>query len=192
MLREKVGDHVVVHFRNELPEPTTVHWHGPRVPHHADGTHGSQPAVHPGQTFRYHFEARDAGTFWYHPHVNAHEQIERGLHGPIVLAGGVVPEVSADRVLLLDDVELVVEIWEIDNGASMDHPVRLHGMFFDLLPGARDRRPRPGGWKDTVNIPRSSTVRFAVRFDTPGVWLFQCHILEHGDAGMMVDLVVRE
>src|SRR3954469_23308221 len=32
LIRAKVGDRLIVHFTNELPFPTTVHWHGVRVP----------------------------------------------------------------------------------------------------------------------------------------------------------------
>ena len=49
IIRASVGDRVIVHFHNELPEATTVHWHGVRVPADMDGTPGeSQPEVPPG------------------------------------------------------------------------------------------------------------------------------------------------
>ena len=61
-IRAKVGDRLIVHFKNELPEPTTVHWHGVRVPIEMDGVPGiSQPAVKPGESFVYDFVLRDAG-----------------------------------------------------------------------------------------------------------------------------------
>src|SRR5262245_48747679 len=50
LIRATVGDRVIVHFRNQLPEPTTVHWHGVRVPIGMDGVPGiSQPEVKPGE-----------------------------------------------------------------------------------------------------------------------------------------------
>src|SRR6185436_1981377 len=68
-IRAKVGDRLIVHFTNNLPEPTTVHWHSIRAPIEMDGVPGiSQPAVKPGETFVYDFVLRDAGLFWYHPH----------------------------------------------------------------------------------------------------------------------------
>lgn len=100
------GDHVIVHFRNELPEETTIHWHGIRVPFGSDGTHVSQAPVPPGGTFDYEFDAVDAGTFWYHPHMRGDVQIEKGLYGMIVVRGGVAPDVAADRTFVLDDVKL--------------------------------------------------------------------------------------
>lgn len=83
------------------------------------------------------------------------------------------------------------EIWEIENVVGMDHPFHLHGFQFQLLD--RDGVPEPfAAWKDTVNVPRRSSVRFIVRFDNyPGMWMFHCHILSHEDAGMMGVLRVR-
>ena len=383
MLLGKVGDRVTVHFRNDLPEATTVHWHGLRVQAADDGSNVSQIAVEPGDTFTYEFTLTDAGTFWFHPHLRADEQVERGLYAPIVVRGDDDIPVDTDRVLVLDDVKvesdgllsqtitsldlmvgrqgnvllvngeklprldapagarerwrllnsangtffnvslpgrrlrvigwdggllpepyevdtlaiapgeryevlvelggaegdelelqtlyydrghelpdlgprpiatfalkapptapapalserwgevtalpitadtprrklklteeeamgpgdeprffindiaypdvtpLVVgtddlEIWEITNDASMDHPFHLHGTFFQVLD-----QPRLG-WKDTVNIPQKSTVRIAVDFDNPGLWMYHCHILEHAERGMMGVLQVGE
>ena len=101
------GQRVIVHFRNELPEPTTIHWHGLRVPNMADGTPSVQHAVEPGDTFDYEFEAVDNGTFWYHPHLRSDVQIERGLYGVVVVRGGPKIPVEADRAFVLDDVKLL-------------------------------------------------------------------------------------
>lgn len=376
MLVGKVGDRVTVHFRNELPVATTIHWHGIKIPAPQDGSNVSQSPVEPGGEFTYAFTFTEAGTFWFHPHLEADEQIERGLYAPIVVRGGDDLAVDAERVLVLDDVKVessgalsetvtsldlmvgrqgnvllvngqklptlaaragarerwrfvsaangtyfnvalpgralrvvgwdggllaapyeveslviapgerydvlvelggaageaielqtlhydrghalpdlgpralarialetavaapapdlpqrwgsiaplavtdatprrrlvlteaepvppsieprffindesfpmvtplvtamdAVEVWEIQNDAEMDHPFHLHGTFFQVLD-----QPHLG-WKDTVNVPMKSTVRFAVRFDNPGDWMFHCHILEHAERGMM-------
>jgi len=83
------------------------------------------------------------------------------------------------------------EIWELENIVGMDHPFHLHGFQFQVLD--RDGVPEPfRSWKDTVNVPRHSTVRFVVRYDDhPGRWMFHCHILDHEDHGMMGVLEVR-
>jgi FtsP/CotA-like multicopper oxidase with cupredoxin domain len=385
LLRAKVGDQVIVHFENELSaDETTIHWHGVRLPPEADGTPSTQTPVPPGGTFEYRFTARDAGSFWYHPHVRAYDQLERGLYAPLVVTGGVTPDVSADRTLVLDDVKLDadgslnrdttdldrmmgrqgnvllvngqrapvslhvgagarerwrfvnaangryfnlripgasllvigsdggllatpksaetllvapgerydvlvtfdglpgaratlqnvyydrghdipdpgpqellsvdvgvgvaapaplperwgepprlpltdatpvrpfvlaedeqpgvpvsftingerwpdnqpvhvrrgdIEIWEVRNDAAMDHPFHLHGMFFEVL-SQGGAPPLYDVWKDTVNVPQKSTVRFAVQYDPVGMWMFHCHILEHAELGMMGDLMV--
>jgi FtsP/CotA-like multicopper oxidase with cupredoxin domain len=106
MLEAKLGDRVVVHFRNELPEETTIHWHGLRVPNDADGTEVAQVPVPPGGSHDYEFTLMDAGLYWYHPHMHGDVQIERGLYAPILIHGGVEPDVASDRVFVLDDVKL--------------------------------------------------------------------------------------
>ena len=82
----------------------------------------------------------------------------------------------------------IVEIWEIRNDSEMDHPFHLHGMFFQVLDG--DVASTPLAWKDTVNVPLDETVRFAVRYDAAGRWMYHCHILEHAERGMMGELEV--
>ena len=376
------GDLIVVTLENRLPVETTIHWHGLRLPIGADGSPTSQPPIQPGETYEYRFPAADVGTFWYHPHLRAHEQIERGLYGALVVLGDGEPQVAKDRTFVLDDVKLEasgklstetdlldlmlgrqgnvllvngqrgegievaqgtrerwrfvnaangryfnlalaghsflviawdggllpepyrvdrlliapgeryevlidfdappaaalalqtlhhdrghdvpdpgpkdvlhvaygragepapalpgswrsltptpvpagttvrtftldeldmpdgpvffindrvwpydepvmvrqgdLEIWEIDNQAEMDHPFHLHGMFFEVQ-SIDGQPPAHFGWKDTVNVPMQSKLRFAVRYEPQGMWMFHCHILEHAERGMMGELHV--
>jgi FtsP/CotA-like multicopper oxidase with cupredoxin domain len=108
MLKAKLGDQIIVHFKNELPDmETTVHWHGLRLPAQFDGAPSFQmPAIRAGGEFEYRFVARDASTFWYHPHMRANEQMERGLYAAMLVEGDVVPDVAADRYIILDDVKI--------------------------------------------------------------------------------------
>ncbi len=101
-----VGDTVIVHFTNRLEEPTTIHWHGLRVPANMDGGPHSQPPIAPGARFDYRFTVDDAGTFWFHPHMNERVQMERGLYGAIVVRGASEPRVDAEGVLVFDDLLL--------------------------------------------------------------------------------------
>ena len=101
-----VGDLVEVRLKNSLPQATTIHWHGVRVPADMDGTEVVQPAVEPGGTFEYRFVVPDAGTFWYHSHTNETEQLERGLYGALVVRGPGEPAFDSERVLILDDLKL--------------------------------------------------------------------------------------
>jgi FtsP/CotA-like multicopper oxidase with cupredoxin domain len=83
------------------------------------------------------------------------------------------------------------EIWQIENLVGMDHPFHLHGVSFQVLD--RDGVPEPfPAWKDTVNVPRHSVLRFIVRYEEfPGLWMFHCHILDHEDHGMMGILALK-
>jgi FtsP/CotA-like multicopper oxidase with cupredoxin domain len=105
-LEARVGDVLEVRFTNRLPEPTTIHWHGLQIPAPMDGTDMVQHPIEPGESFTYRFRLPDAGTFWYHPHSNETVQLERGLYGAIVVRGPGEPELDAERVLVLDDVQL--------------------------------------------------------------------------------------
>src|SRR5687768_11628096 len=106
VIHARRGVPLEVRFTNRLPEPTLVHWHGLRVPATMDGTQDVQRPVQPGESFTYRFTPPDAGTFWYHPHANETEQLEKGLYGALIVHGEDEPVLDADRVLVLDDLKL--------------------------------------------------------------------------------------
>jgi FtsP/CotA-like multicopper oxidase with cupredoxin domain len=107
MISANVGDTIVVRFTNQIPDrTTTIHWHGLRLPAEMDGNPALSGAVYPDETFTYTFTARDAGLFWYHPHVDTDEQMELGLHGPLLVRAPDEPAALVERVLVLDDVDL--------------------------------------------------------------------------------------
>lgn len=85
-IRVTEGDTLRVTLRNELNEPTSIHWHGLHVPNAMDGVPPlTQEAVVPGGSFTYEFTVSHAGAFMYHSHVDAAEQIDRGLYGPLIV-----------------------------------------------------------------------------------------------------------
>src|SRR5688572_24714260 len=106
LIRARRGDRLIVHFSNNLPQPTTVHWHGVQVPIEMDGVPGvSQPPVKQGGTFTYDFVVPDAGLFWYHPHVMSAAQVGFGLYGPLLVADPDDPvKVDDELVLVLSDI----------------------------------------------------------------------------------------
>ncbi len=97
-----VGQTVVAEIRNDLPVPTTVHWHGVHVPAEMDGAGWPMPEIAPGATFTATFVVREAGTFWYHPHLDTDHQLDRGLYGVLVVRDPEEPAVDRDLVLVLD------------------------------------------------------------------------------------------
>ena len=108
MIRAKLGDRLIVHFKNSLPEATTMHWHGLRVTNDMDGAPGiTQQPIESGGEFRYEIELRDAGTYWYHPHLDSSAQVGRGLYGALVVEDASDPAAFGDDlVLLLSDMGL--------------------------------------------------------------------------------------
>lgn len=88
------------------------------------------------------------------------------------------------------------EIWEFTNtvqgrgmmGMQIPHPMHLHGAHFRVLnrSGLHSETFMDEGWKDTVLLMPEERIRLLVRFGKhPGLFLYHCHNLEHGDAGMM-------
>jgi FtsP/CotA-like multicopper oxidase with cupredoxin domain len=76
------GDRVRLFVTNRLPEHTSIHWHGQRLPNGMDGVAGlTQPHIQPGKTFVYEFEAKRPGTFMYHPHADEMTQMAMGMMG---------------------------------------------------------------------------------------------------------------
>ncbi|HEV8553733.1 MAG TPA: copper oxidase [Casimicrobiaceae bacterium] len=76
------GDRVRIFVTNKLPEHTTIHWHGQRLPNGMDGVGGlTQPQIPVGKTFVYEFIARRPGTFMYHPHADEMVQMAMGMMG---------------------------------------------------------------------------------------------------------------
>lgn len=106
VIEAKQGVPLEVRFTNRLSEPTLIHWHGLRIPAAMDGTQHVQRPVRPGETFTYRFTPPDAGTFWYHPHANEIEQLEKGLYGALIVRGDDEPLVDREQILVFDDVKI--------------------------------------------------------------------------------------
>jgi len=141
-LRIRLGETLRVRFTNRLPQPTTIHWHGVRVPNAMDGVpHVTQPPVEPGGSFTYEFTPKDAGTFWFHPHVRSSEQVERGLYGVLVVEDRAPPPYTRDVVWVLDD-------WLLDETRQIfDRFNTMHDLMHD------------GRWGNVVTVNgRTSSV----------------------------------
>ncbi|MHB1935448.1 MAG: copper resistance system multicopper oxidase [Acidobacteriaceae bacterium] len=91
-LRWREGDTVTVAVTNRLKTPTSIHWHGIRLPADMDGVPGlSYPGIAPGETFDYRFPVVQHGTYWYHSHSRFQEQT--GLSGALIID----PQNKAER-----------------------------------------------------------------------------------------------
>ena len=121
-LRISQGARVQRRFRNELPQASSVHWHGIRIDNAMDGVAGlTQAAVEPGESFDYDFVAPDAGTYWYHAHNRSVEQVARGLYGALIVEEAEATDVDRDEVLILDDWLLDPETAQIDPDFTSRH-----------------------------------------------------------------------
>lgn len=109
------GDRVRIFVTNKLPEHTSVHWHGQRLPNGMDGVSGlTQKAIAPGKTFVYEFVARRPGTFMYHPHADEMVQMAMGMMGFWVTH----PKTSHPYIADVDrDFVFLLNAYDIDPGS---------------------------------------------------------------------------
>ncbi|MEO7447505.1 MAG: multicopper oxidase family protein [Humibacillus sp.] len=103
LLRASAGDLLRVAVTNTLPAPTSVHWHGIALRNDMDGVPGiTQRPIDPGARFTYDFTAPDPGTYFYHPHSGV--QLDRGLHGVLVIDDPHEPgHYDQEWIVVLDD-----------------------------------------------------------------------------------------
>ena len=155
LIRAPRGATIVVNFHNEIPDPTTVHWHGIRLDNRFDGVPNvTQAPVAFGESFRYEIFFRDSGIYWYHPHVREDIQQDLGLYGNL-LVGAPEPAyyspVNHEEVLILDDL-LMDELGPIPYGfQAATHA--LMGRFGNvmLVNGTTDYR---------LDVAKGDVVRF--------------------------------
>jgi FtsP/CotA-like multicopper oxidase with cupredoxin domain len=110
LLRVTEGDNVRVVLQNQLPDATTIHWHGILVPNSMDGVAGvTQAAVQPGETFTYEFMAKPAGSFMYHSHTDSDKQVGLGLYAPFVIdpAQPESPAPDVDVIMMLSEARVI-------------------------------------------------------------------------------------
>jgi len=113
MIRVTEGDRVRVIVKNELDQPTTIHWHGVEVPNSMDGVPGvTQAPIQPGETFTYEFTAKPAGTFMYHSHYEGDLQVSAGLYAPFIID----PKEPSGQPDV--DVTLMISEWLVRNGQN--------------------------------------------------------------------------
>jgi manganese oxidase len=114
------GDRVRIYVTNNLPEPTTVHWHGILLPNGMDGVTGlNQPPIPPGETFQYEFTLRQTGTYMYHPHYDEMVQIGMGMMGLFIIH----PRELADEEKVDRDFAIMLHEWAIPPGAATPDPL---------------------------------------------------------------------
>ena len=151
-LRYRQGEQLRILLDNGLAQPTSIHWHGIRLPNAMDGVpHVTQPPVEPGETFEYAFDLPDAGTYWYHSHLNGPEQLARGLVGALIVEEPDAYPVNRDIDWLLDDwrlnqegviVENFHDLHDVSHAGRIGNTVTINGRLphtMDVRPGERIR-----------------------------------------------------
>ena len=220
-IRVQSGDRVKIRLKNELPESTSIHWHGIDVPNDQDGVPDvTQGQIKSGETYEYDFDVNGVHVGMYHAHSNSQIQVPKGLFAPFIvgdlpLPGGITA--SQEISMVLNDAgELGLTI----NGKSFPgtdpvvaavgepilihyyneglqvHPMHLHGPDQKIV--AKDGNPLQVPYDaDTVLVGPGERYSVLVVPDRPGPWVFHCHILTHAETpqgfmGMTTAMVVTE
>lgn len=216
------GDRVRVIVKNELPESTSVHWHGLLLANDQDGvTYLTQPPITPGSTYTYEFTAVNAGTQMYHSHHNSTAQVTKGLYGALIVdpkdqSQKTKYKENIDYTMFLSDGNLgftlngkefpatepikaklgdKVRIRYVNSG-QLVHTMHLHGLT--QLVVEKDGYALPQPYKaDTILIGPGERYDVVVDANNPGLWALHCHILghaesEHGMHGMVTALIVNK
>lgn len=102
-VRVTAGDTLALTLANNLPQSTSMHWHGLALRNDMDGVPGvTQPAVKAGASFDYRFTVADPGTHYFHPHMGV--QQDRGLYAPLIVEDPKEPlAYDKEWVVVLDD-----------------------------------------------------------------------------------------
>jgi manganese oxidase len=208
MIKVNVGDKVRIVLHNALPESTSIHFHGIRVPNAMDGVDPyTQPAVKSGDTFIYEFTALEPAVGIYHSHHDAQVQVPNGLFGAFLIGDMPVPtsmgakNVVKEMAMVLNDAGTIglslngksfpatepatLKVGEsmivhYMNEGLMTHPMHLHQPVGYIIAkdGVPLTTPMPS---DTVNVAPGERYTVLYTAVDPGVWAWHCHILNHAE-----------
>ena len=219
-LRAEVGDRIRLILHNQLPAPTTIHFHGMLVPNGMDGVPViTQPAVMPGESFTYEFTIRNAGSNMYHSHFMAQRQVPLGLLGALIISDpndASDPASDIDYAMVLNDGPLgftlngkgfpatepivatlgqTVRVRYMNEGLQI-HPMHLHGIPQLVIAKDGFLLSDPH-YEDTVLVAPGERLDVLIEATELGAWAFHCHILTHAESdegmfGMVTALIVQE
>ena len=206
-IRARVGDRVIVHFKNadtRFRRPHSMHFHGFRYEFSSDGSFipgaSTRAAnVQPGRTATYRLEARrsSVGVWPYHDHsASMHASIAGGMYGAIIVRGA--RERLPDRQFIVF-FSSHLGFQTVNGRAFIRNTPTFRARVGDVVEwnvlaiGSEHhtfhlhghRWPGPGReFIDTRNVGPAESWRFRIREDVPGTWLYHCHVEAHIPAGM--------
>jgi blue copper oxidase len=120
-LRASNGDRVAINVTNELPEPTSIHWHGMHLPPEADG--GPHQMINPGGTWSPGWTIdQPAATLWYHPHLHGltEDHVYRGLAGLFLLDDPQASAMPLPNRYGVDDIPLIIQDMQFDDHGRLE------------------------------------------------------------------------
>ncbi len=205
------GDKVRIVLKNSLPESTSLHLHGIRVPNSMDGVDPyTQPPIKPGETFTYEFVAKGPAVGIYHSHHDAQVQVPNGLFGAFTIDDIPIPPVLQDKGFTKVDKSVNMVLNDAGtiglslNGKSFPgtEPTTLRvGQVLEVnylnegLMAHPMHLHQPIGWiiakdgvpldqplpGDTILVSPGERYTVVYKAEEPGVWAWHCHILNHAE-----------
>ncbi|MCU1268599.1 MAG: multicopper oxidase type 3 [Acidobacteria bacterium] len=161
-IKVKVGENVIIHFKNNLPSASaSIHWHGIELDNDSDGTAVTQDAVLAGQSYTYRFKTFRPGLFWYHSHMAPSNATFGGMYGPIVIENNIEPSLKG-TVLPLDADTHNLVLSDIDYdangkvGKDFNNTTTTINELIELC--HLDAEGQPGGDRNACSILAGSTV----------------------------------
>ena len=125
VLRFREGDLATIRVTNRLKEPTSIHWHGFRLPAEMDGVPGlSFAGIMPGETFTYRFPVVQSGSFFYHSHSGMQEQT--GLYGAALITPKTPEPYAYDR-----DYAIVLSDWTDEDPMAVMANLKQQNDYYD-------------------------------------------------------------
>jgi FtsP/CotA-like multicopper oxidase with cupredoxin domain len=203
-----VGDKVRIVHKNELPESTSMHFHGIRVPNIYDGVDPyTQPPILPGETWIAEFTALEPSVGMYHSHHDAQIQIPNGMAGGFFIGEMPIPSelrninITKKITMWLNDSGTIglslngksfpaTEPYVVNQGDGvlvtymneglMAHPMHMHQPHGWVI--AKDGKPLASPYmQDTINVAPGERYTVLYQALDKGVWAWHCHILTHAE-----------
>lgn len=162
------GDRVRIIVENNLPEPTSVHWHGLHVPIEMDGVTGiSQKPIPPGGSFTYEFTLEQHGTYFYHPHFMGAKQVGLGMAGFFIIH----PRNPAPHQVVDRDFAYFLQTWMIHPSSPIPDVMEMTEFNYFTMNG----RPAP----DIVPMKAKSGERVRIRVANLSMLTHPIHLHGH-------------
>ena len=205
------GDKIRIVLQNDLPESTSLHLHGIKVPNAMDGVDPyTQPAIEPGKSFTYEFTADGPAVGIYHSHHDAQVQVPNGLFGAFLIDEMPMPQKLIDEGytkvdknvnMVLNDAGTIglslngksfpgtepytMRVGEVMQVNYLNEGLMAHPMHLHQPVGwiiAKDGIPLDVPMPgDTINIAPGERYTVVYKAVEPGVWAWHCHILNHAE-----------
>ena len=138
---------------------------------------------------------------WKYNKINSSDDLTKTADKSIVMSGMAQNVLINGKKFDMGRIDFTsklgsTEIWDVSNAdpgmMGMMHPFHVHGVQFEVLSrNGQPVDPSEKGLKDTIQVNPGEHVRIRLHFTKPGVFMVHCHILEHEENGMMLQLEVK-